>query len=480
MNTDLAKHSATQLAHLIRQRVVSAVEVFEVHLRNIEALNPDLNAIVMLSPDGMERARAAENRIMSGQPPRPLEGVPFTVKDTIETAGLRTTSGSLLRAEHVPVEDAPVVARLKSAGAILLGKTNVSEMAMAYDSCNPVFGRSNNPHDGQRTPGGSSGGEAAAISATLSPVGLGSDLAGSVRIPAHFCGIVGLKPTPGRVPAAGQWPSADGPFSLGAVVGPLARRVSDLHLLFQVLTLRGTGTVPQPEDDLLSTDNRAILNGARFAWYTDDGVTPATSDTQEAVLAAVRALEGAGLVGIECVPAGVDRGPELWTQLFSRAASLCLHRMYEGNEHKAGPYVQAILRSSRANPGPTLDQFLAAWLERDRLRSRLCEWMEGIPLIVAPVSCSPAFQHDARKIDVAGHAISLFRSGGYSQTFNVLGLPAVSIPAGRSREGLPIGVQVIGRPCQEVFILAAAGIIEESLGGWMPPPALSSGGRIPL
>ncbi len=221
---DLITESLTRLAELIRTRRVSPVEVAEAYLQQIDKLNPTLNAVVTLAPDVMDRARAAESALTSGKILGALHGVPVTIKDTIETSGLRSTSGSQTRAGFIPDCDAPAVARLKAAGAIILGKTNVAEMAMDYTGDNPVFGRTNNPHDPSRTPGGSSGGEAAAIATCMSPAGLGSDLAGSIRIPSHFCGIAGFKPSTGRVPGAGQCPPSIGPYALGSAIGPMARR----------------------------------------------------------------------------------------------------------------------------------------------------------------------------------------------------------------------------------------------------------------
>src|SRR5829696_1307348 len=250
---DLIKEGLRTIAAMIRSREVSPVEVVEAHLERIEHLNPELNAIVTLAPDVMERARQAEAAVMRGETLASLHGVPITVKDTIETAGLRTTSGSKMRADHVPEHDAPAVARLKAEGAIILGKTNAAEMAMDYTADNPVFGRTNHPLNHDLTPGGSSGGEAVAIATGMSPGGLGSDLAGSVRIPAHFCGICGLKPTTGRVPGEGQFPPSTGPYSLGAVIGPMARTVHDLRILLHALT----------NESLAQTD----LRGSRFAWY---------------------------------------------------------------------------------------------------------------------------------------------------------------------------------------------------------------------
>lgn len=466
---------------MIRGREVSPVEVVEAHLRRIEELNPSLNAVVTLAPDALRRAREAEAAIMRGEAVGALHGVPITVKDTIETAGLRTTSGTLMRADYVPLEDAPSVALLKKAGAILLGKTNVSEMAMNYDADNPVFGRTNNPHDATRTPGGSSGGCAAAVSACLTPASLGSDLTGSVRVPAHFCGICGLKPTTGLMPAAGHLPVTTGPFSLAASLGPMARTIGDLSLLLDVFTESDAGeALYKPAPSARGEREVENLRGRRVAWYAYDGVAPVTDETRDAVRAAALALETAGLSIDEERPPGVERAPLLWSALFSRASLRQLREVYGGHEEKAGGFVRAMFaQDDRAEP-PLLDEFIAAWIERDRLRAALVEWMSATPLIVAPVGAVPAFEHGARKVIVGDQSLSVFRAFGYSQTYNVFGLPVACVPAGRTNEGLPIGVQIIGRPFGERSVLAAALIVERALGGWQPPTALSSNGHNPL
>jgi Asp-tRNA(Asn)/Glu-tRNA(Gln) amidotransferase A subunit family amidase len=428
-------------------------------------LNPRLNAIVTLAPDAMARAREAERELMKGGAQGPLYGVPLTIKDTIDTEGLRTTCGSALYAERVPLVDARAVARLRAAGAIVLGKTNAAEMALTYEAVNPVFGATRNPFDERLTAGGSSGGEAAAISAGLSPAGLGSDLMGSIRVPAHFCGIAGLKPTTGRVPCAGHTPRAVGALSLGAVVGPMARRVEDLSLLLKVLTgLNAAESVSVPACQ--EAQDASALRGLRVAWYAADDVVPVNEGTLAAVRAAAAALNDAGLSVCEERPPGVERGPELWTKLFSRAALGSLQSAYEGQEALAGPDAQFLLSAAGGGAPPSGDELLATWNERDTLRARLVEWMAKTPLIVAPVGAVQAFAHGARKVQVDGEQLSVFRAFGYSQTYNVYGLPAVCVPAGRTRSGLPVGVQLIGRPFAEEMLLAAASIVEEALGGW--------------
>ena len=449
--TDLVKQSLVTIAQLIRRRDVSPVEVAEAHLERISELNPALNAIVTLAPDVLERAREAEAALMRGDDVGALHGVPVTIKDTIETAGLRSTSGSVIRQDYVPRTDAPSVARLKAAGAIVLGKTNAAEMAMDYTADNPVFGRTNHPLNAELTPGGSSGGEAVAIRTCMSPGGIGSDLAGSVRIPAHFCGICGLKPTTGRVLGELQFPPSTGPYSLGAVIGPMARTVDDLRLLLGALSSDPFGR--QSQD----------IRGSRVAWYTDDGVAPVTEETARAVGSAARALSDAGLIVEEQRPPHVERGNELWLKMFSRASVVQLKKVYKGREREGGSFVSWRLGTADQTPPPTLDEYIASWMERDRLREELLEWMETTPLIVAPVGSTPAYRHDTLKVTVGGATFGTFRAFSYAQTFNVFDLPVVTVPAGKSNDGLPIGVQVVGPPFAEEMVLQAAEIVEKAL-----------------
>jgi Asp-tRNA(Asn)/Glu-tRNA(Gln) amidotransferase A subunit family amidase len=447
---DLVKQPLGTTAALIRRRKVSPVEVVEAHLDQISGLNPALNAIVTLAPDVMERARSAEDAVMRGEELGALHGVPLTVKDTIETAGLRTTSGSVIRKDYVPQRDAPAVARLKAAGAIILGKTNPAEMAMDYNADNPVFGRTNHPQNPRLTPGGSSGGEAVAIATCMSSGGLGSDLAGSIRIPAHFCGIAGLKPTTGVIAGAGQFPPSTGPYSLGAVIGPMARRVADLRDLSRVLS------------DNSFTARPYNLLGSRCAWYTDDGVAPVTEETANAVRSAAVALSEAGFITEERRPPHIDRSNEMWLKLFSRASVVQLRNAYAGRENEGGAFVSWRLATADDNPPSTLDQYIAAWLERDRLREELLRWMESTPLIIAPVGATPAYEHDTLKVTVRGSTFGTFRAFSYAQAFNVFDLPVVTVPAGRSKDGLPIGIQIAGRPFAEEMVLAAAEIVEQA------------------
>lgn len=467
MSDDLTSSSAVQIVELIRRREVSPVEVLEAHLARAEELNPRLNAIVTFAPDAIERARDAERALTRGAELPPLHGLPVTIKDTIDTARLRTTRGSLVFADNVPTEDALAVARLRAAGAIIYGKTNVPELALDYTSENPVFGRTLNPHDAARTPGGSSGGCAAAVAACLTPASVGSDLAGSIRIPAHFCGVAGLRPTAGIIPGAGHAPPVSGLHSLGASLGPLARHVSDLRLIFRALAARQESHVSTTTD---LKDAVAELRGLRVACYADDGTVTATDEIGAAVKRAAVALEAAGMDACDETPPHVGKATDVWLSLFEYPTQRYVRAVYAGREELAGRAARVILERAERWGHPPLEQLLAAWEERDQLRAELLQWMERTPLFVAPVGAVAAFRHEeCGRVELRGEKVSTFRAMGYAHAANAFDLPAVCVPAGRTREGLPVGVQIVGRPFEEERVLAAARVVEEALGGWQPP-----------
>lgn len=461
----LINRSVVELASLIKTKQLSPVEVVAAYFKRIERLNATVNAIVTLALDALDQAKTAEAAVFRGDVIGPLHGVPLTIKDTIATAGIRTTSGSRIRENHIPARDAEAVARLKAAGAIILGKTNTPEMAIPYETDNPVFGRTNNPYDLRLTPGGSSGGEAAAIATCLSPAGLGSDLSGSIRVPAHFCGIVGLKPTSGRIPMDGHVPVASGALAFGACIGPMARRVEDVSLLFKVLA-------DLHEESAAPFDERKV-KGLRVGWYDYDGVTPVSAETKVAVRSAVNALELAGLELVDGRPPGVEFGSRLWIDLFSKASVADLRELYSGFENLAGPGVSRILDATKEADPRSAEDLLQALAERNRLRGELLTWLETTPLIVAPVGATAAFPHGTQRFNVDGESVSVFRAFSYAQTFNVFDLPSIVVRAGRTAGGLPVGVQIIGRPFSEDLILAAAAIVEDALGGWQPSPISS-------
>jgi Asp-tRNA(Asn)/Glu-tRNA(Gln) amidotransferase A subunit family amidase len=462
---------ATELVRLMRERAVSPVEVAKSYLTRVESLNPSLNAIVCLAPDVLERARRAEDALMKGRSLGALHGLPVTIKDTFDVTGLRSTSGSRLRAGRVPERDAAAVERLRAAGAVILGKTNVPEMALTYDADNPVYGRTGNPHDLGRVPGGSSGGEAASIAACLSAAGLGSDLVGSLRVPAHFCGIFGLKPTAGAVSGRGHCPDMRGRLKEAAAFGPMARTAADLSLMFGVLS----GAEPSASE--LKDSERKRL---RVAYYTSDGRVPVTADVRLAVEGAARALSRAGFEVVETLPPGIERGAALWRERFWPDVIESVRTVYrsEEDEEMAGRAVRALLQRAAHAPLKGERELLKVDEECRRLRQSLIEWMDAYPLVLAPVGASAAFEHGARRLKIEDEEVSVFNAFGYAQSFNTFNLPVACVPAGRTPTGLPVGVQLAGRPFQEETVLWAARVLEEALGGWQPPPlALPTGGH---
>lgn len=470
--SELTRLSATRLAQMIRAREVSPVEVAEAFLARVEEVNPRLNAIVTLAPNVLERALEAERSVMRGEALGALHGVPVTVKDTFDVARLRSTSGSRLRANRVPEKDAAAVLRLREAGAIILGKTNVPEMALTYDSDNPLFGRTNNPHDLSRTAGGSSGGEAACIAASLSAAGLGSDLVGSIRIPAHFCGIFGLKPTSSAVSGEGHCPEMIGSLRQAASFGPLARNAEDLRTIFDVLSIK-SGDDAIESGPRKSTRKSKPLEGTRACVWLNDAYTPVTEETRRAVERVCHALSDAGVEVIEDEPPGIERGSALWPKRFSPDVLRAVRRVYQTPQdlEQAGRAVRALL-SRAANDDA--EERAAVEEECATLRRALIEWMMKAPLIIAPVGGVPAFHHGARKVEADGKELQVFDAFGYAQAFNTFDLPVVCVPALRTPEGLPVGVQIAARPFDEEALLSCAALLEKALGPYEAPPVSPS------
>src|SRR5215471_4306745 len=313
---DLAQLPAWQMATGIRNGNFSATELLEAHLHNIERWNSKLNAFVSVDQQRARfQAKEADEAVKTGRPLGPLHGVPITIKSSIDVAGLLCETGTQIRKGYIAASDAPLVSRLKAAGAIVLGNTTVPEFLMAWETHSALYGRTNSPVDPERTPGGSSGGEAAAIAAYCSAGGIGSDGGGSIRVPAHFCGICGLKPTPGRIPATGHFPSSVGPFALIGVVGPMARTIRDLELMFDVVAGPDNGD-PNAAPVALRKPHKVALRQLRIGYFEDDGRTPVTRETRAAVQKAAQALRDDGFAVEPFVPDGLDEALRLWHVLF--------------------------------------------------------------------------------------------------------------------------------------------------------------------
>ena len=462
--------SAVEMAMRIRRKELSAVELVEAHLAQIEKVDPRLNAFIQVDVPGARRAaQVAENLVVRGAPLGPLHGVPVSIKSSFEVEGFRCESGTRLRSGFVAKKDAPLVKRMRAAGAIVLGVTNTPELLMAWETDNLLYGRTNNPWDLERTAGGSSGGEAAAIAAGMSAGGVGSDGGGSIRVPTHFSGICGLKPTPGRIPATGHFPVSAGPFASIGVVGPMARSIADLKILFEVMQGPDAGDTYAAPVPVNWADNVEIRRG-KIGYFEDDGRTPVTPETRAAVRTAAKALRDAGFQVEAFRPKGLEEARQLWWKYFVVAGGMLLRPMFRGRETDLSPILKDFLEISASQPPLTAESLLCAWMERDLLRTRFFAQMEEYPILLCPAAAIPAFRHGERSWEVEGKRVCYLDAWSYTEFFNLLGNPAAVVPVGRSMEGLPVGVQIVGRPWEEERVLSVAEAVETGCGGWRTPP----------
>jgi Asp-tRNA(Asn)/Glu-tRNA(Gln) amidotransferase A subunit family amidase len=467
--TELTFFSAVSMAEQIRQKKLSPLELVEAHLTRIQELNPKLNAFVQIDVEGARRqALRAEAAVRDGRELGVLHGVPLSIKSSVEVAGLRWEAGTKLRAGIVGERDAPLVARLRQAGAIILGLTNAPELLMAWETDNLLYGRTNNPWDLARTPGGSSGGEAAAIAAGLSAGGVGSDGGGSIREPAHFSGICGLKPTPGRIPSTGHFPASVGPFALLGVVGPMARTMDDLKILFEVMQGPDDGD-PSAAPVPLHWPADDDLKRVRIGYFEDDGRTPVTPETRAAVRTAAEALQHAGFQVEPFLPEGLELARQLWWQLFGIAGGIMLGLMTKGREADLSPILKEFSAGVAAQSSHTGESLLDTWIQRDELRVKIFAQMRDYPVLLCPVASIPAFRHGERSWQVEGKTVKYLDAWSYTEWFNLLGTPAVAVPVGKSPEGLPIGVQILARPWQEELVISVAAALEDQCGRYPHP-----------
>lgn len=467
---DLTLASALDMARHIREKRISPLELAELHCAKIERLNPKLNAFVHFDPEAVRRqAREADACAVRNRKLTPLHGIPVSIKSSIEVAGMKCEAGTRLRAGFVATDDAPLVQRLRRAGAIILGVTNTPEMLMAWETDNLLYGRTNSPWDQERTPGGSSGGESAAIASGMSAGGVGSDGGGSIRVPAHFSGICGLKPTPGRVPATGHFPPSGGPFALLGVVGPMARTVADLKVLFEVMQGPDDGdTCASPVPLRWPTDEE--LKRLRIGYFEDDGLTPVTPEIRQAVRTAAEALMRAGFEVEPLRPAGLEEARVLWKKFFVKCGGMLIRPMFAGREQELSPMLKQFLEWSAAEPTLSGQDLLDAWIRRDVLRASFLEQVRNYPILLCPPAAIPAFRHGERQWTIDAKIVEYLDAWSYTEWFNLLGNPAAVVPVSQSTEGLPVGVQIVGRPWEEEQVLSVAAALEKEVNGWRIPP----------
>lgn len=449
------------MAAAVRNREISSTELVSAHLQQIEQVNSSLNAVVrVLSEAALDAAKHADEMLARGETKGPLHGIPMTVKDAWAVAGVPSTGGTLGRSSFVPDHTAPVIERMRAAGAIPIGMTNLPELSFALESDNLLYGRTNNPYDLSRTPGGSGGGGAASIASGMSPVEIGADLAGSIRLPAHFSGIAGIRATTGRVPLTGYFPPLIyGWISMLCASGPMARKVEDLAAVLPIVSGPDwTDSAAQAMPLLNPEDVR--IDGLRIAVHTDNGILPARADVAKTVLQAAQALADGGAEIEETVPTGIDQCNDIFfgiafadkgegvRDVLSMAGTKEIHPLLQqafdmGTVHQSAGFLQGL------------------FMQLSMYRSAMLGFMRNYDLILSPVCALPAVEH--------GTSNDVLPAFSYTIAHNLTGWPGAVVRCGTTEEGLPIGVQAVARPWREDVALAAAQHLETALGGYVQP-----------
>jgi amidase len=463
--TEIYNMSATDIAKQIKQRKISCEEVMRAHLERIEKINPLMNALVQIvgSQEAIDHARQADKKLSQGIPLGLFHGVPISVKDFYHVKGL-TSSCGCPGLYHQPAEkDATIVSRLKEQGAIVLGLTNVPELLVCVETDNQMYGQTKNPYNLLHTSGGSSGGEAALIASGGSAFGVGSDAGGSVRIPAHCCGITALKPTQGRIPCTGNvFGNANGVFSFIATAGPLARTVDDLITGFSIMA-GPDGIDPHIPPVPLFDPHHVAIKDLKIAFYTDDGYATPTPETQKCIKYAAQALKDFVKEVDENRPSGLSKTfPLLWETLFlggDRGEGLKGLLRYLNVQHPSPLLTEYIKQAEKCEI--SVSELRMRWIEMDQFRLDLLNFMNAYDIIVCPVSATPAKLH--------GRGLKEIKDFTYTMSFNLAGWPSVVIRCGTSPEGLPIGIQIIAKPWQDHVALALARKLEALLGPWETP-----------
>jgi amidase len=459
---ELIYESTSALVEAIRSRKVSSEEIVQACINRIEDVNAKLNAVVQLPAEvAFQQARDADQALARGEIKGPLHGVPFTLKDAIETKGIICTGGTEGRSHYVPDEDAVVVKRLREAGAILLGKTNCPELGWAWESDNLIYGRTNNPYDLQLSPGGSSGGESALIAAGGSPFGLGSDAGGSVRFPAHCTGLASIKPTSGRVPRTGHFPGPGGMLDALWQIGPLARFVEDLALVLSVISgvdWRDVAIVPMPLGDPRAIDPRRL----RVAFHTDNGIVTPSGEIAEVVKKAAEALAREGIPVEEVRPRVIEQTYEIYYGLFTADGGAGVESLLKmAGTTRVHPLMRRVLELQRQG-AKSAGEFAALVGQWDAFRREMLSFMSNYDAILCPVCSFAGMVH--------GSTYDRLSCFSYTMTSNLTGWPAAVVRGGTTQKGLPIGVQIIARPWREDVALAVARLLQDTLGGWQRPP----------
>lgn len=471
VTSEICFMTAREMAQKIQQRELSAVEVMEAHLRQIEQVNPVVNAVVTLLPErAMDGARAADDALAKGKSLGPLHGLPIAHKDLVVTAGIRTTRGSPIYRDDVPTEDALIVERLRGAGAVTIGKTNVPEFGAGSQTFNPVFGPTLNPYDITRTCGGSSGGAAVALACGMMPIADGGDMGGSLRNPAAFCNVVGFRTSPGRVPV---WPKSTGWFTY-TVEGPMARTVGDVALMLTAIA----GPDPRSPIAIVEPGSKFAVDlgrdwrGARIAWSRDFGGIPIDRRVTAVLESKRHVFEDIGCVVEEGEPdfSDADEVFKVWRAWSFELGYTDLIREHPG---KVKDTVVWNVEEGQKLTGP---QLARAEAKRTELYHRVRKFMERYEFMIFPVTQVPAFPVNQSYVtEIEGVQMGTYIDWMQSCYFiTVTGLPAISVPCGFTPEGLPVGIQIVGRHQDDLGVLQLAHAFEEATQTWRQRPRVVS------
>jgi len=465
MVNELLTKSAKQLTKMINAKEVSSREIVAAHIEQINTLNPVLNAVVQFKPDAaMQQAKAADKALARGDNKGHLHGLPITIKDAFYVDDFDCCLGSTGLVGQEAQKEATVISRLRDAGAIVLGITNVPELLSAFECDNLVYGRCNNPYDIKRTPSGSSGGEAAIIAACGSPLGVGSDAGGSVRVPAHFCGIAGIKPTQYSTPISGAVPSNSALGLIRQIVsyGPMARYVEDLVLALSIM-VGPDGIDPHVPPVSLNAAEKVDISKLRVVYHTDNGIAAADEDTTNVIKKAVSCLSGETTSITEHSPEILKRTFELMWEPYMLGGDKgqWIQNIYDALEMK---HISPLHRQFFESAKPcelSVTELRQRFIDGEEFRFEMFKFMQDYDVMLCPVAATPAKKH--------GETFQHIKDFMYAPSYNLLGWPAVVVRCGTSKNGLPIGVQIVAKPWQDHIALAIAQLLENKLGGWQPP-----------
>jgi len=457
---ELLSLTATQLAELIRNREISSEELTRRYLERIEQVNPKIRAVVALADDAVDRAREADAALAAGNPRGALHGVPMTIKDCFDTAGVVSTWGTVGRKDFVPSTDATVVRRLKDAGAVLLGKTNTPEFTLSFETYNKLHGFTNNPFALDHSPGGSSGGAAALIAASGTAFDIGTDYGGSIRVPSHCCGIVGIKPTSGSVARTGLCIPPGMLTDALSHAGPMARRVEDLALLLPIIW--GPDGVDTRIADVAYPDPAQVdLHGLKCAVTTDNGVATPDAETVRAVEAAAELMAGFGAEVVADRLPGAERILGLDSSLWMAGGHRSVEQLLETAGTARADYGNNWFREltgsiDRTVPSDTVVDALTRW---EDFRREQQGFMSRYDVLISPVNARPAQPHAE-----PGEMPFPTEFATYTMVFDLTGWPSGALRCGTSPSGLPIGVQVTANPWRDDIVLAVMAVLEGALG----------------